>query len=29
MKDKKSCKNCKKALNDDWMYCPYCGTNVT
>ena len=29
MKEKKSCVNCNKTLNDDWMYCPYCGTKVT
>lgn len=29
MKDKKPCVNCNKVLDDDWMYCPYCGTMVT
>ncbi|MCK5300366.1 MAG: zinc-ribbon domain-containing protein [Candidatus Thermoplasmatota archaeon] len=29
MKDKKPCVNCIKVLDDDWMYCPYCGTMVT
>jgi RNA polymerase subunit RPABC4/transcription elongation factor Spt4 len=29
MKNKKSCPNCDKELDNDWMYCPYCGTKVT
>jgi RNA polymerase subunit RPABC4/transcription elongation factor Spt4 len=29
MEEEKLCKNCNKKLDDDWKYCPYCGTMVT
>lgn len=22
------CKKCKKELQDDWLYCPWCGLNA-
>jgi RNA polymerase subunit RPABC4/transcription elongation factor Spt4 len=28
MVEKKLCSNCERELDNDWMYCPYCGTKV-
>ena len=28
MVTKKLCSKCKSEVDNDWMFCPYCGTKV-